>query len=121
VILNVSEAAGNVMLDSLARMMDGGSLELLDANGKALAEMQLSTPAAKPAFGGELELNKIAEGTAAHAGNAEFARIVEADGITPILSCDVGDEKSNAVIKLSGTQINRGAPVRINSFRLAMP
>jgi hypothetical protein len=33
----------------------------------------------------------------------------------------VGDEKSDAVIKLTGTTINRGAPVRISSFRLAMP
>jgi hypothetical protein len=43
-------------------------------------------------------------------------------GIEVVFSCDVGDEKSNAVINLTGsTQINRGAPVRISSFRLAMP
>jgi hypothetical protein len=38
-----------------------------------------------------------------------------------VFSCDVGDEKSDAVIKLAGTKIHRGAPVRISSFRLAMP
>jgi|GraSoiStandDraft_41_1057321.scaffolds.fasta_scaffold191262_3 hypothetical protein len=109
------------MLDSLARMMDGGSIELLDANGQALAELGLSTPAAKEARGGELVLNRIAEGTAAHAGNAKFARVVGLDGVTEIFSCDVGNEESNAVIKLSGTRIDRGAPVHINSFRLVMP
>jgi hypothetical protein len=34
---------------------------------------------------------------------------------------NVGDENNDAVVKLSPTQINRGAPVRIDSFRLAMP
>jgi hypothetical protein len=38
-----------------------------------------------------------------------------------VFSCDVGDEKSDAVIKLTPTQIYRGAPVRIGSFRLSMP
>jgi hypothetical protein len=65
-------------------------------------------------------LNKIAEEDAALApGRAETAR--GADG-GEIFSCDVGSENSDAVIKLTGgAQINRGGPVRINSFRLSMP
>jgi hypothetical protein len=109
------------MLNALADMMSAGTLELLSSNGQVLAELQLSTPAAKQASGGELEFNKMGEATASAQGNAEFARVVGLDGIEVVFSCDVGDEKSNAVIKLSGTQINRGAPVRISSFRLAMP
>jgi hypothetical protein len=38
-----------------------------------------------------------------------------------ILSCDVGDETSDAVIRLNTTSIYRGGPVRIRSFTLAMP
>jgi hypothetical protein len=36
-------------------------------------------------------------------------------------SCDVGDENSDATIKLNPVQITRGAPVWLNSFRLSMP
>jgi hypothetical protein len=35
--------------------------------------------------------------------------------------CDVGGPDSDAVIKLTTTAINRGGPVRLTSFRLAMP
>ena len=48
------------------------------------------------------------------------ARIVAADG-SEIFSCDVGDENSEAVIKLNTTRIYRGGPVRLQSFRLVMP
>ena len=47
-------------------------------------------------------------------------KVVAADG-SEIFSCDVGDENSDAVIRLTSMQINRGAPVLINSFRLGMP
>jgi hypothetical protein len=73
------------------------------------------------AVGGELEFNKIAEEDAALAqGSEETARIVAADG-SEIFSCDVGDERSDAVVKLNPVQITRGAPLRLNSFRLSMP
>jgi hypothetical protein len=67
-------------------------------------------------------LNKIYEEDAARAeGRAETARIVGRDG-AEIFSCDVGAENSDAVIKLTGNaQIDRGGPVRLNSFRLSMP
>ena len=48
------------------------------------------------------------------------ARVVAADG-SEIFSCDVGDENSDAVIKLNTTKIYRGGPVRLKSFRLVMP
>jgi hypothetical protein len=66
-------------------------------------------------------LNKIAEEDAALAqGTATFARLVTRGG-SEVFSCDVGDMTSDAVIKLSTTVINQGGPVRIDSFRLAMP
>jgi hypothetical protein len=101
--------------------MDGGSIELLSSNGTPLAVLKLSNPAAKDAAGSELVLNKIAEEDAALAqGTAETARIVASDG-SEVFSCDVGGEKSDAEIKLTPTQITRGAPVRLGSFRLSMP
>jgi hypothetical protein len=119
-VIVLSDAAGNAALDAIGRMMDGGGLEILSANGTPLAVLRLSDPAAMPAVGNELELNEIIEEDSAFAsGTATAARIVGADG-TEILSCDCGDENSDAVIKLSG-EIVAGAPVRISSFRLAMP
>ena len=48
------------------------------------------------------------------------ARILAADG-NEVFTCDVGDESSDATIKLTPVEITPGAPVRINSFRLGMP
>jgi hypothetical protein len=79
-IVNLSEAASNVMLDAIAAMMDGGTIELLSSNGTPLAVLRLSNPAAGDAVGGTLAFNKIAEGDAVTDGRAEFARVVASDG-----------------------------------------
>jgi len=119
-IINPSEAASNAMLDVLAGMMDGGSIEVSD-NGKVLAVLKLSNPAARSAAGGELVFNKITDEDAARAqGNASSARIVAADG-SEVFSCDVGDKNSAAVIRLDTTRIFRDGLVRLHSFRLVMP
>jgi hypothetical protein len=121
VIIELSETAGNAMLDVLATMMDGGSLELLSGDGQSLAVLKLSSPAAQEAFGGEIEFNEITEEDAALAqGIVSSARVVASDG-SEVFSCDVGDDNSDAVIKLNTTKIFRGGPVRLHSFRLAMP
>jgi hypothetical protein len=85
-----------------------------------VAELQLSNPAAVAAVDGELHFNKIFEGDAVRAGQARTARILSSNG-SKVFSCDVGGESSDAVVKLTPTQINRGASVRIQSFRLLMP
>jgi hypothetical protein len=109
------------MLNTLSSMMDAGSIELRARDQSVLAVLQLSNPATMTAVGGELVFNKIAEEDAALAqGTASSARIVAADG-TEIFSCDVGDENSDAVVRLNTTKIFRNGPVRIKSFRLAMP
>jgi hypothetical protein len=120
VIVNISEDAANAALDAIGRMMNGGGIELLTGNGGVIVVLQLSDPAAMPAVGGELEFNKIGEGDALLTGQATFARVVASDG-GEVFSCDVGTADSDAVIKLGTTQISVGAPVRLNSFRLAMP
>lgn len=108
------------MLDALSQLMDGGSIELRSVD-RVLAVLRLSNPVAEPAIDGELEFNEIIEEDAALAnGTATAARIVAADG-SEILSCDVGDEDSDAVVTLNTTRIYRGGPVRLRSFKLVMP
>ena len=120
-MINLSEAASNAMLDVLTSLMDGGSIELLSVAGNVLAVLKLSDPAAPAADAGAVVLNAIGEEDAALArGQATSARILAADG-SEIFSCDVGEEGSDAVIRLNTTSIFRGGPVRIRSFTLAMP
>src|SRR5262245_56659017 len=118
--LQISEFAGNAMLDTISRMMDGGSIELM-SNDRVIAVLQLSAPAAMPASDGELVFNKIQDEDSALAqGIAMTARVFGRTGLE-VFSCDVGDDQSDAVIKLNTTKIFRGGPVRLTSFRLAMP
>lgn len=117
----ISDAVGNVMLDAAGTMMDGGHIELLTGDGELIATLQLSTPATQAAADGELLFNEIAEGDAVIAGEATTARVVAADGVTEVFLCDVGTVDSDAVIKLGTTQISAGGPVRLDSFKLAMP
>ena len=117
-IVELSEQASNALLDVLSSLMDGGSIELLSDDSRRLAVLKLSDPATKEASGGEVVFNKISEEDAALAqGNAASARILAADG-SDVFYCNVGDENSDAVIKLNTTRIFRGGPVRLSSFRL---
>jgi hypothetical protein len=117
----LSTNAGDVMLNALGRSLDSGSIELLSGAGSPVASpLKLSSPAAKPAEGGELELNTIAEGTAIATGKVSTARILASDG-SELFVCDVGDMRSEATIKLSTTTLQAGGPVRLTDFRLVMP
>lgn len=118
-IVDLSDATKNILLDTLSSLMDGGSIELLSDEQRTLAVLKLSDPATRVAAGGEIEFNQIIEEDAALAqGNAAAARILAADG-SEVFNCNVGDDNSDAVIKLNTTRIFRGGPVRLSSFRLA--
>ena len=118
--VELSATAANLMLDALSSLMDGGSIEL-KSDDRVLAVLRLSNPAAGIAADGELAFNEISEDDAARAqGTATTARIVGPDGVE-VFVCDVGDQDSEAVIKLNTTKIYRGGPVRLKSFRLVMP
>src|SRR5262252_2455984 len=120
-ILNLSDDARNVMLDALAGLMNGGSLEILSDTQRVLATLRLSNLDAAAAVDGQLELNKIIEEDAAPAtGTATVARVLTRTG-AEVLSCDVGDRNSDAVIKLTTTTITAGGPVRLDSLQLSMP
>jgi hypothetical protein len=118
-VLNLPQHVADLLLDTLAAMLDGGAIELLSDSGAILAVLDLSNPAAGAAVGGELVFNKITEEDALAQGNAATARVLAADG-SEIFLCDVGSTESDAVIKLNTTTIHRDHPVRLTSFRLAM-
>jgi hypothetical protein len=118
-MIELSKAAADAILDVLGGMMDGGTIEL-QSDQRVLAVLKLADPAALPAVDGELEFNEITEGKSRATGAAIVARILGSDG-NEILSCDVGDETSEAVVKLNTTFIARGGPVQLVSFVLVMP
>ena len=117
----LSEEASNAILDALADMLNGGSIELLSDN-RVLAILRLSDPATLRAENARLEFLDIASEDAAIAqGTVTMARIMGGNG-SEIFSCDVGTEDSDAVIKFKGTtKVYRGQPVQLDSFQLAMP
>lgn len=117
-ILDVSPALNDAMLDAVSDMIGDGSLELLSSDSELLVTLQLSDPGA--AIDGELEF-KLAPGVAVASGEATSARVLAADGSVAFV-CDCGDEGSDAVIKLRpDTQIKKGVGVQLDSFRLVMP
>lgn len=119
-IINLAEPASNAALDAIGRLLDGGSIELLSQNGGVLVTMRLATPATQAAADGELLFTTISEGTAAATGEARYGRLLTRNG-AEVLSCDAGPEQSDAVIRLTPVLLTRNAPVRLQSFRLAMP
>ena len=121
-MIELSPTAADAMLDVLSQLMDGGNIELMADNGRVLAVLQLSSPAAMPAVDGVLDFQYIiGEDAALGTGDITTARIFGPTG-DQIFSCDVGDDASDAVIKLIGTtKIYRGQKIGLDSFRLAMP
>lgn len=118
--VELSETAANAMLNALGLLLDDGRIEL-SSRDRVVAVLQLSNPATRLAMNGEMAFYDIAEeDSALGQGDAISATVLAADG-SEIFSCDVGDENSDAVIKLNTTKIYRGSPVRLKSFRLVMP
>lgn len=119
-ILQLSEQAGNAVLNSLGALLNGGTIEVLTNDGKLIAALRLSNPATQPAVESELVFARIGEDVAAVGGKAATARLVSSSG-QEIAVVDVGDENSDAVIRLNTITIARGSPVQLGSFKLAMP
>jgi hypothetical protein len=119
-IVNLSTSASDEALNSIGRLLNNGSIELLTQSGSIICTLPLSNPATKPAADGELEFAAIGEGVATASGVAKFCRVLTATG-KEVLSADVGDENSDAVVKLHPVSISARQPVRLNSFKLAMP
>ena len=129
-IINLSDAAGNVMLDALSGMLDGGSVDILSDDGVRLAAIKIPDPATSAAKQGEIEFRKtvrtpegvliFGESSAIMGGKAMRGRLLTASG-GEVFTCDVSDEQGDAVIRLNTIEISPNGPVRIKFFRLAMP
>jgi hypothetical protein len=117
-ILDVSEALNDAMLDAVSDMIGDGTLELLSSDSELLVTLGLSDPGA--AVDGELVF-QVAPGVAVASGEATSARVTAADGRAAFV-CDVGTADSDAVIKLKpDTQIKKDGNVQLDQFRLVMP
>lgn len=117
-ILNVAPALNDAMLTTVSDYIGDGTVELLSSDNQLLVTMGLSDPGA--AVDGELVFN-VAPGVAVSTGDAKFARVLAVDGREAFV-CDVGDQNSDAVIKLApDAQIKAGTNVQLESFRLVMP
>lgn len=117
-ILDVSEALNDAMLDAVSDMIGDGTLELLSADSTLLVTLGLSD--AGGAVDGELVF-QVASGVAVATGEAQSARVLAVDGREAFV-CDCGDANSNCVIKLTpDAQIKKGVNVQLDQFRLVMP
>lgn len=69
---------------------------------------------------GTITFNPIAQDNAADAaGIAVWARVYDSDGVARA-DFDVGDEASEAVIKMNTTTVVEGGPILISSFTLTV-
>src|SRR5262245_4435418 len=117
-VLDVSAALNDAMLNAVSDMIGDGTLELLSADDQLLVTLKLFDPGA--AIDGELVF-QVAPGVAVSTGEATSARVIAADGRQAFV-CDCGTTDSDAVIKLQpNTHLKRGVNVRLDAFRLVMP
>ncbi len=66
--MTLSDFGAAVALDALASVLDGGRIELLDADGAVLAAVTLAVPAFRPAEHGEAEAHVTLDGKEITAG-----------------------------------------------------
>lgn len=88
--------------------------------GPLLGTLTFSFPCAPDASGGELAFAAISDEPSAQAeAEARWARAVDGNGLT-VFECDVGGEKSDALIRMKSDRalIQRGGPIAIEALRL---
>jgi hypothetical protein len=79
--MTLSDFGAAVALDALASVLDGGRIELLDADGAVLAAVTLAVPAFRPAEHGEAEAHPMTPDRDARAlGEPVAYRTVTLDG-----------------------------------------
>lgn len=98
--MNLSDYGAAVALDTLGSVLDGGSLELLDADGNTLAAVTLAMPAFRPAEHGEAEAYPMTPDRDARA---------------------LGEPVAYRTVTLNGTQITDGPVVHEGDGELVFP
>lgn len=130
-VILISSGARNVMLDSLASLLNGGTLKLYSgaipsspatppAGGDILlATLKLSNPATLPARGGEVVFEAVAQDdSAAATGVAAWGRLAGSDGVG-VIDGDVGVD--DGFIRVNTVKFVAGGPVRATSATLSVP
>jgi hypothetical protein len=124
--LVLSAAAQDIMLEAMARALEGGSITIYDrsppmsadeapTDQRALADLEFDN--AKFA---DHQLNAaLRDGIAKGSGKATWARIFDRHKVA-VLDCDVGEVDSGAAIEMNTADIRKGGPVLIDSFRAGM-
>lgn len=98
-----------------ARPVDGSS-----PSKSMLAELKFNKPAFKTGMDGGLSADALSLGRAVRDGKARWAEIVDGVG-SVILACDVGDSKSDAVLRLNTVNVAAGGLVQIETCSLMWP
>lgn len=88
--------------------------------GSMLAEVKFNKPAFKTGADGGLHAESVPLGRAARDGKAKWAQIVDGAGST-VLAFDVGDSKSDAVLRLNTVDVAAGGLLQIETFSLVWP
>ncbi len=118
-INNISDVARNAMVDPLAVLHDGGSLEIHPTPfGTALAIITYGNPAFGGSAAGTATANAIAATTVAVAGVAALARWKESGGAV-IMEGTVGTSGQDVIV--NNTNFGLGDDVTTNSASITAP
>jgi hypothetical protein len=117
--MTLSDLGADVALAALCALLDGGAIELLDADGNVLAAPRLGVPAFRAPVGGEAEANPLTMDRDARALGEPIAyRTVTADG-QPITSGPVVHEAPGELV-FPPALIVQHAEVAIDRFVLRL-
>lgn len=126
-VANLSDTTAEGQANTLGTQCNSGTINFYTGTQPANANTALSGNTllatltfGNPAFGsaaagGVITANAITSGTAVATGTATFARILESNGTTVIMDCQVGT--SGAYINMNTTSIVTGGNVAISSFQ----
>lgn len=127
----ISVALANAFLDGIGTMADGGKLRIYQGTQPSTPETSIgaSTKLAEltmnaTAFGAGaanhlLTASAITSDTNTVAGTAQWFRLWESDGTTPLMDGSV--DTSGADMNLNSTAISTGGTLAITSFTINLP
>ena len=129
--VHVSTLGRNAMLNGVAALLNGGSINFYSGTQPANANTALSgntllctltygSPAYGAASGGSATANMITAGVIAAGGTAAWARIFESDGTTAVIDCSVDVTGNTPDIVVPTTTFTVGVTVTMTSNTLSL-
>lgn len=117
--MKLTVAVANHQANGVARMLDGGSIRLLDANGDLLAEPRFAAEAFEPAADGRAVAKPIlSDPDAAKTGKAVEYVLVTAAGEVVGKGKAASKPAEGVTLVLKSQTIQKHAEVMIDSFAL---